>query len=317
MTVPHPGTPDAFVRLRASGWIISLCLHGTAVFLAGLFAAKLGLAPSSSSFHWEVTVVAPPAPSSTASISPREPAIAPKITRPAQRSVPTTSARPTQPEPTNPTASTPSSPALGSEPHTAAPVLPPPPQDTQQALKRPVTPPIPDPSEPASDLPAAGPAITAVPEPSPEPEPQRDISSSRTPEHTPSAELSSPLSTASQITATPAQVAALSPSTNSPTVAIKPDYGWLAATLLPRIEALKQYPMDARLKHVEGRVIVRIVIQEDGQIASATIANSSGHDSLDQAAIETIRKTSPITLSQPLEKSQVTIQIPINYQLGR
>jgi protein TonB len=96
----------------------------------------------------------------------------------------------------------------------------------------------------------------------------------------------------------------------------KPDYGWLAGILLPRIEALKQYPVAARLKHIEGRVLVRIVIQEDGRIVSAAIAKSSGHDTLDQAALETIRKASPITLTQPLEQSQVSIHIPIRYQLG-
>jgi protein TonB len=80
---------------------------------------------------------------------------------------------------------------------------------------------------------------------------------------------------------------------------------------------MKQYPTDARLKHAEGRVVVRIIIQEDGQIVSATVAKSSGHDSLDHAALETVRKTSPITLVQPLEKPQITIQIPISYQLGR
>jgi protein TonB len=97
----------------------------------------------------------------------------------------------------------------------------------------------------------------------------------------------------------------------------KPDYSWLAATLLPRIEALKQYPAEARLNRLEGRVVVRIVIREDGQIVSATIAKSSGHETLDQAALETLRKASPITLTQPLERSPVTIQIPLSYELGR
>ena len=73
--------------------------------------------------------------------------------------------------------------------------------------------------------------------------------------------------------------------------------------------------MAARLTRAEGRVIIRIVILEDGQIVSATIAKSSGHDLLDQAALETIRQASPLTLSQPLEKSTVTIQIPLGYYL--
>ncbi|MDR4475603.1 MAG: energy transducer TonB [Nitrospira sp.] len=62
-------------------------------------------------------------------------------------------------------------------------------------------------------------------------------------------------------------------------------------------------------------MLVRIVVQDDGQIISATIAKSSGHDILDQAALETMQNASPIPLTQPLEKSSVTLQIPINYQL--
>ncbi|MCW5798080.1 MAG: energy transducer TonB [Nitrospira sp.] len=103
---------------------------------------------------------------------------------------------------------------------------------------------------------------------------------------------------------------------NLPAPPRKADYGWLAGILSPRIETLKQYPVDARLKHIEGRVVVRIVIQENGQIVSAAIAKSSGHDILDQAALETIRKVSSITLTQPLEQSTVTLHVPIRYQLG-
>ena len=82
-----------------------------------------------------------------------------------------------------------------------------------------------------------------------------------------------------------------------------------SGVLLPRIEALKQYPMDARLKHTEGRVVVRIVIQEDGQILSATIAKEFWADILDQAAPDH-SKSFTIMLTQPPEKSQITIQVP-------
>ena len=115
----------------------------------------------------------------------------------------------------------------------------------------------------------------------------------------------------------PAQTASLVPSNSTTQALRKPDYGWLAGPLLQRIEALKQYPATARLHRLEGRVIVRIVIQQDGHITSATIARSSGHDVLDQAALETIRQASPLTLSQPLEKSSVTMQIPLGYYLDR
>lgn len=66
MTHRTAGAPGAFIRLRASGWIISLCLHGTALVVAAMFAARVGLAPPSALFHWDVTVVNPSgAPSTT------------------------------------------------------------------------------------------------------------------------------------------------------------------------------------------------------------------------------------------------------------
>ncbi|HQW90601.1 MAG TPA: energy transducer TonB [Nitrospira sp.] len=121
----------------------------------------------------------------------------------------------------------------------------------------------------------------------------------------------------SELATSPAQTASLVPSSSTTQALRKPDYGWLAGPLLQRIEALKQYPATARLHRLEGRVIVRIVIQQDGHITSATVARSSGHDVLDQAALETIRQASPLTLSQPLEKSSVTMQIPLGYYLDR
>jgi protein TonB len=71
------------------------------------------------------------------------------------------------------------------------------------------------------------------------------------------------------------------------------------------------------MNHQEGRVIVRIVIEEDGRITSVAIAKSSGHDVLDQAALDTLRRASPVTLSRPLDTSPLTVQIPLNYRLGQ
>jgi len=320
VTASHPGTPDGFVHLRARGWIISLCLHGAAVFLAGLFVAKLSLAPPSSSFHWEVTVVAPPALSPAASMSTTEPVVAKKPPRPAQRNVPVTSTYSSRTEPMNPTMPAPHSTAVHPEPLTATPVVPATTQTIPPVIEPSSSPPTPESQEPVRDQAAPTHASAVLPVPAAESLQSQTPSSSPEAEPRPSTEsLVPPLSPpqATETISPPAQTAALPPSTSTSTVARKPDYGWLAATLLPRIEAMKQYPTDARLKHAEGRVVVRIIIQEDGQIVSATVAKSSGHDSLDQAALETVRKTSPITLVQPLEKPQITIQIPISYQLGR
>lgn len=318
MTAQQPMTHDPFVRQRAGGWIISLCLHGTALVLAGLLVAKMGLAPPSSSFHWDVTVVASPTATRTTSTPTHESAVARSTTRPSQRSVPVTPAGPaaTRSSSLRTTASTPL--PLPVEPQIAEPTTPPTIQQVQPAPEA-VTPPPPSLPEPATkELPPPAPVPQAIVESASAHE--QIVATPPSPEAIPTpapAFSSASRDHPSDSGAPPTQTAALVPSTPNATEAKKPDYGWLAASLLPRIESLKHYPAEARVKRLEGRVLVRIVVQEDGQIVSTTIAKSSGHDILDQAALETMQKSSPILLTQPLEKSSVTLQIPINYRLAR
>lgn len=319
MTDSHAGTPDAFVRLRASGWIISLCLHGTAVFLAGLFVAKVGLAPPASSFHWDVTVVTPSPAPSTLSPTIEKPQ---SVRHPSRIRTPRTPIPPPQsatPALERSTESLSTSQSMIHEPQTSATALPPPPQDIAQTPQRPVMPPLPEALEASPAQPSTEPSSTSTSPSHKEIDQQHASISSPPSDHEPITQSSPSLTTVPQPpepTSAPTSTAALAPSTSHISAPKKADYGWLAGILLPRIEALKQYPVDARLKQVEGRVVVRVVIQEDGKIVSAIVAKSSGHDTLDQAALETIRKVSPITLTQPLEQSPVTLHIPIRYQLG-
>lgn len=101
------------------------------------------------------------------------------------------------------------------------------------------------------------------------------------------------------------------------TAQTKRDYGWLTETLWSRIEQLKRYPSLARLNRWEGKVVVRAVIKETGDVADLRIAQSSGHDILDQDALETLKQATPLTLKQPLGQPQVVVHIPISYKLDR
>ncbi len=320
MTSRQPGISDPFIRFHASGWIISLCLHGSAILLAGLLVAKIGLAPPSSSFQWDVTVVGSQPPATPAQVTPASPPPVAAIIRPAQRNAPATALRSTPSPAALPTipATTSSSPATV-ERDTIEPALPPPQQAPAQLLER--TPALSSPPEPQETKNELQPSLHTT---SASVEATPDFSSLPQMANPPLAnaplapEMSETTSQPPSEPATsPAQTASLAPSTSTAQAARKLDYGWLAGPLLQRIEALKQYPATARLQRLEGRVVVRIVIQEDGHISSATIAKSSGHDVLDHAALETIRQTSPLTLSQPLEKSSVTMQIPLGYYLNR
>lgn len=112
-----------------------------------------------------------------------------------------------------------------------------------------------------------------------------------------------------------AQVAALSPP-QAP-VRSKPDYRWLSDMIVQRIEELKRYPADARLERAEGKVVVKVVIKEDGTISGAEVVKSSGFQSLDRAAVELMRQAGPFDFPHPLGKPTLTIKVPISYALER
>jgi protein TonB len=98
-------------------------------------------------------------------------------------------------------------------------------------------------------------------------------------------------------------------------VSAKTDYAWLMKALLGRINELKSYPHLARINHWEGKVVLRAVIRDDGQVIMVDVQESSGRSILDNDAMETLRKASPLKLEQPLGKPQVAILMPISYSL--
>ncbi|MEQ1793908.1 MAG: energy transducer TonB [Nitrospira sp.] len=103
--------------------------------------------------------------------------------------------------------------------------------------------------------------------------------------------------------------------TGPASIQAKPDFGWLMQTLWSRVAELKRYPHEARLNHWQGKVVVRAVIDEHGHLLEVTIATSSGHEALDRAAIEVIKRSCPLALPQPLGRSQIVLRVPIQYRL--
>jgi protein TonB len=93
------------------------------------------------------------------------------------------------------------------------------------------------------------------------------------------------------------------------------DYGWLRDSILARIQQLKRYPSRAKMHDWEGKVVVQAVIREDGSIVDLLVAESSGHEVLDQDALLVVKTASPLTLKHPLGKTQVPILVPISYRL--
>jgi protein TonB len=103
----------------------------------------------------------------------------------------------------------------------------------------------------------------------------------------------------------------------TPSPARKADYGWLAESLHRRIVEVRQYPSAARLNGWEGKVVLRVQIRQDGHLDSVSVVKSSGHETLDNAAMEAVKRACPLHMKHELASPMVVVQVPINYSLNR
>ncbi|HNP30000.1 MAG TPA: TonB family protein [Nitrospirales bacterium] len=93
------------------------------------------------------------------------------------------------------------------------------------------------------------------------------------------------------------------------------DYGWLAQAIWGEVEKYKRYPRKARQQEWEGKVVLEAVIRMDGTILNLRVAETSGHEILDEDALSLLWKLSPLTLKHSLGRPQLTILVPLTYQL--
>lgn len=307
LSLHRPG--DA--RAHAWSWVASLLLHGLAIGAAIILVADLRLAPQPEPFRWVVSKVEPR--TSAESLSQAQPTTA-QPTKP----MPSTQARPVEAEatPTQPV------PPIRQQSTQPAPVAKP--AELIPTARETVTQQGPAPSEPvaapvAHPTPAPASHSAAAPIVASAPATQAQTAAETQAIHT------SPQAQVQDIPspqAPPATVASLMPASQpspqaQPTqgTQAKSDYGWLGQMLRTRVEQLKHYPHVARANRWEGRVVLRAVIGEDGQLVDLKVSESSGHSILDEAAMEVLKKAAPLTLSEPLGRPQVVVQVPISYRL--
>ncbi|WP_407426287.1 energy transducer TonB [Treponema sp.] len=62
---------------------------------------------------------------------------------------------------------------------------------------------------------------------------------------------------------------------------------------LSRIESKKQYPYSARSKGLEGKVRLSVIISPDGSLKEAKILKTCGHEILNEAALNAVKKSAP------------------------
>jgi len=82
------------------------------------------------------------------------------------------------------------------------------------------------------------------------------------------------------------------------------------------IKRNERYPDRARRQHWQGTVIVALSLSVEGKVKDISVAQSSGRDILDDAALEMVRRASPLPRApEGLRGKERTVRVPIAFKL--
>ncbi len=76
------------------------------------------------------------------------------------------------------------------------------------------------------------------------------------------------------------------------------------------------YPMLARRMGEQGRVLLRVLVSENGKANTVNIDKSSGYEKLDEAAIEAVKKWTFIPAKRSSQPISAYVLVPINFSLN-
>ena len=299
---------------HVQGWLVSVLLHGTVAFTALLLMKQVTIMPKDEAFKWNVAMVpAEQQAQSTAQAQnqaptrsgPSAPGTPAPPTRQTAQAQPLSSPQPLEQQITQPISEQPLTP-VRTESLTPTPAeLTTPPRSAAHTT---------EPAEPIRHETAA-PMVAEPLSTMKSVDVPAGVSTESDAQTSPSSAPAAILEETAHSAQTPAQMAAIS--TVPSAAPTKRDYGWLSETILRRVEELKRYPGSARVDRAEGKVVVKAVITEDGNLSEVEVFQSSGHPTLDKAAIDTMRQAAPFHLPHPLGQPRMTIKIPMSYRLDR
>jgi protein TonB len=75
------------------------------------------------------------------------------------------------------------------------------------------------------------------------------------------------------------------------------------------------YPLAARRRGIEGRVMLRAQVRADGSCAEVWVKRSSGHDVLDAAALDTVRRWRFVPAQRAGRAVDAWVEVPIVFRL--
>ncbi|WP_417689616.1 TonB family protein [Roseibium sp.] len=82
-----------------------------------------------------------------------------------------------------------------------------------------------------------------------------------------------------------------------------------------KLRRARRYPSAAKRKRLTGEVVVAFTVDRSGRASRIRIARSSGHDILDQAGLETVRRASPFPKIPPeAGRTSWNFTVPLAFQ---
>lgn len=89
-----------------------------------------------------------------------------------------------------------------------------------------------------------------------------------------------------------------------------------ASMIREKIAAAKTYPQSALIAGHEGRALVAFTITQNGQLLHLSLEGVSGYESLDEAAMQAVKKASPYPpIPEKLRRNSITFKLPISFKL--
>ncbi len=181
---------------------------------------------------------------------------------------------------------------------------------------------VPMPVEPVSE---AIPELLPDPEPAPEPVPKpmalpRPATKPPLPRISPPPPARNPAPT-QQAMVPPRPVTAAPPATlAAPSTPARERTGTASytAVLLSWLERYRQYPRLARLKRIEGAVILSLTLSRSGSLKAISVKKGSGQSVLDDAAVDMARRADPFPpLPATFAHDRIEFMVPVVFALER
>jgi protein TonB len=75
------------------------------------------------------------------------------------------------------------------------------------------------------------------------------------------------------------------------------------------------YPAEARQRGIEGHVVLRVSVDANGAATTVSVLSSSGHESLDDAALAAVRRWRFVPATRAGVAVAATADVPIQFRL--